>query len=1026
MKKHRILLSLASLLCFTFSLNAQDKSLDDKDFYADIASKSVSNQLDRPMENILPVDNPNYPLLDWNGSSLYYYDKVHKISTQKEIESELMALRKKYAPFINDIAPKMKEKRTSFRVKRMQFRYETEEDLKNFQDIVEGKGSWKEIDMPYYHGPQGVSTAWYRQEISIPNEIMSMPSIYLHFNGSDYYTDAYINGHHVGYHEGMLDEFEFNIKPYLKSGKNVLLIRVKNDYSMLGGEGTPRRWGNKLSASNSPGWDDPMSGWGCCPTGYGVYQDVYIEGRSIPFISDIFCRPLINDNAVELWTEVDLTNGELADSFIIKYSLYGQNFSETVVENCVERIDVEGGRILKKIKIDIPESKMRLWSPDTPWLYQMQVSLYDKSGHKLLDNTKRQFGMREFLIDKNSTPKGRMYLNGKEIRLRGTNTMGFLQLDVMRHDWEQLEKDLLLAKLTNMNFIRTTQRIVQKEAYEMADRVGMMMQADMPLFAYINQKQYAEILKQSSGIERVLRNHPSVILMSYLNEPMAEVKPHAISRYAYERLFEALDIVVHNENPDRAVKYIDGDYQPPSNGFPDNHCYNIWYDEHGTTLDSLDRGGWMPISKGWMYGCGEFGAEGLDSEDLMNRRYPALWKAKKTDGTWTPENLHGKSAGAQTWGRHWNWFETQSTMKDWVNESRKHQEWGVNKVARAFRRMPRMNTFAVHLFIDAWPNGWIKAIMDCERTAKPAWYAYRDALTPLSVQIVQERTQFYSGDKFYFPVWICNDTHNQPDSELRYVMELDGKCIDSGRIKANVPNVTEGTKYQGVIPVSFPDVDKKTDVRIRIALYDKNSGKIVHEDVANLEVYPNTVSTDYPDVYMLGSSNDANAVVNYFGMNKVLDLNGLSDNGIVMVSDSTISRKNFERVINIAEKGGTVVFFNSSLSRNLSDLLNIKSGFTKDDSWIVFRNKDLKCFNGSSSTDLKYNYSSVLNRPERHYFRAFDNKGAYIPVLTHKHKIVVGTKTIGNGTIVVCGLKIEGKIDTTPLISRILSFLISM
>lgn len=1023
MKRHKIILSLAGLLCFTYTLKAQDSNQDDKDFYADIASKSVSTQVDRPMEDIVPIDYPKYPLLDWNGSNLYYYDRVHKISTQKEIDSELKVLREKYAPFIKDIAPKMDEKRSCFRIEKMQFRYETDEDLKDFQRLVEGKGLWKDIDMPYYHGPQGISTAWYRQEVTIPSEIMLMPSVYLHFNGSDYYTDAYVNGHHVGYHEGMLDEFEFDIKPYLKSGKNIILIRVRNDYSMLGGEGIPRRWGNKLSASNCPGWDDPMSGWSCCPTGYGVYQDVYLEGRSVPFISDIFCRPLIDENAVELWTEVDLNNGELADSFLLKYSLYGQNFTETVVENSVENINVEGGRILKKIRIDIPESKMRLWSPNTPWLYQMQVSLYDKSGKTLLDNVKRQFGMREFVIDENSTPKGRMYLNGKEIRLRGTNTMGFLQLDVMRHDWEQLEKDLLLVKLTNMNFIRTTQRIVQKEVYEMADRVGMMMQADMPLFAYINQKQYVEIIKQSSGIERVLRNHPSVILMSYLNEPMAEVKPHAISRYAYEKLFDALDIVVHNENPDRAVKYIDGDYQPPSNGFPDNHCYNIWYDEHGTTLDNLERGGWMSISKGWMYGCGEFGAEGLDSEDLMNRRYPILWKAKNADGTWTPENLQGKFAGAQTWGKHWDWFETQSTMKDWVNESRKHQEWGVSKVTRAFRRMPRMNTFAVHLFIDAWPNGWIKAIMDCERNAKPAWYAYKDALTPLSVQIVQERTQFYSGDKFYFPVWICNDTYNQPDLELRYVMELNGKCINSGCVKASIPNVTEGARYQGVIPVSFPNVNKKSDVMIRLALYDNNRDKIMHEDVANIEVYPKIDCGNCFDVYMLGSSSDANSVFNFYRMNRVLDIGELSDNGIVMVSDSTICKKDFDRIINVAENGGTVVFFKSSLSKNISDLLNLKSDFIEDDSWIVFRNKDLVCFKGSSSTDLKYNYSSVSDRPERHYFKAFDKIESYIPILTHNNKIVIGKCNKGKGQIIICGLKVEGKIDTTPLLAKvILSF----
>lgn len=1028
MKRYRndfIKLSIVAFIGCSAPLNAQDNNQDDKDFYADIASKNISLQEDRPMDSILPVRPTPFPLLEWNGSSSYYYDSVHKISAQDEIETELDKLRKKYAPFMKDMAPKMKEKRVSFRIERMQFRYETEEDLKDFQGLVDGKGDWKSIEMPYYHGPQGISTAWYRQEIVVPSEVMKMPSVYLHFNGSDYYTDAYINGHHVGYHEGMLDEFEFDIKPYLKPDKNVLLIRVRNDYSMLGGEGIPRRWGNKLSASNCPGWDDPETGWSCCPTGYGVYQDVFVEGRSTPYIYDIFCRPLIGEKAVELWTEVDLTNGELADSFILKCSLYGQNFSETVVENFIDTIAVEGGRVLKKIKIDIPDSKLRLWSPETPWLYQMQVSLYDKKGKVFLDNMKRQFGMREFVIDKNSYPKGRMYLNGKEVRLRGTNTMGFLQLDVMRHDWERLEKDLLLVRLTNMNFIRTTQRIVQKEVYEMADKVGMMMQADMPLFAYINQKQYPEIIKQSSGIERVLRNHPSVIMMSYLNEPMAEVKPHAISRYAYERLFEALDITVHNENPDRAVKYIDGDYQPPSNGFPDNHCYNIWYDEHGVPLDVLERGGWMSISKGWMYGCGEFGAEGLDPEDLMNRRYPESWKAKRTDGTWTPENLHGKLSGSQTWGKHWDWFETQSTMKDWVIESWKHQKWGVEKVSRAFRRMPRMNSFAIHLFIDAWPNGWTKAIMDCERTAKSAWYAYRDALTPLSVQIVRERTVFYAGDSFKFPVWICNDTHEVPDAELRYVMELDGKCINSGRVKALVPDVTEGAKYQGVIPVAFPEVNKKSTVKLRIALYDDSAKKVIHEDIADFDLYPKEEVRNLPETYMLGSSDDANSVADYFRLNKVLNIEGLADNGIVMISDSTLSRRNFDIVMNHVLSGATAIFFKSSLGDNVAGLLKLDSGFTEDDSWIVFRNKNLKCFEGSSSTDLKYNYSSVLQCPERHYFKSFEKTEPYIPVLTHNDRNVVSVKRSGKGKIVICGLKLDGKIDTTPLISRIVLSLLN-
>lgn len=120
-RNRRITLSLATLLCFAYPSNAQDNNQDDKDFYANIASKSISTQLGRPMEIIPPVDYPLYPLLEWSGNSSYYYERTHKLSTQKEIETELKSLRKKYAPFIKDIAPKMKEKRASFKKRKIFF-----------------------------------------------------------------------------------------------------------------------------------------------------------------------------------------------------------------------------------------------------------------------------------------------------------------------------------------------------------------------------------------------------------------------------------------------------------------------------------------------------------------------------------------------------------------------------------------------------------------------------------------------------------------------------------------------------------------------------------------------------------------------------------------------------------------------------------------------------------------------------------------------------------------------------------------
>jgi hypothetical protein len=46
-----------------------------------------------------------------------------------------------------------------------------------------------------------------------------------------------------------------------------------------------------------------------------------------------------------------------------------------------------------------------------------------------------------------------------------------------------------------------------------------------------------------------------------------------------------------------------------------------------------------------------------------------------------------------------------------------------------------MVSFAIHLFIDAWPAGWMKTIMDFRRQPKPAYFAYRDALAPLAAQL---------------------------------------------------------------------------------------------------------------------------------------------------------------------------------------------------------------------------------------------------------------------------------------------------
>jgi hypothetical protein len=55
---------------------------------------------------------------------------------------------------------------------------------------------------------------------------------------------------------------------------------------------------------------------------------------------------------------------------------------------------------------------------------------------------------------------------------------------------------------------------------------------------------------------------------------------------------------------------------------PTNHCYPGWYNGHGVDLGKLAQGYWQCVKPGWVYGCGEFGSEGLDPVNTMRRYYP--------------------------------------------------------------------------------------------------------------------------------------------------------------------------------------------------------------------------------------------------------------------------------------------------------------------------------------------------------------------------------------------------------------------
>lgn len=834
------------------------------DHFGAIASKEIgSTRAPLVFPKPQPKNGVTFPLLKSNTAPTAVYKKP---DTREELDAQIEVLRIKYEPFFQKLAPAPAATRECITLTDFDLREATTEDLTDFSRVLKGEGDWEHITVPYYFGPTGYTVHYYRTTFSL-DKIPSSKAVFLCFDGVDYIAEVFLNGSFIGNHEGFFGAFEFDATPHIHEGENTLVVTVRNDFVYGGNQGPTadpvRLEGDKLYAATGFGYDDSEVGWHHCPPGAGICQGVRVEVRERAFISDLYVRPLLDTQEYEIWCEVYNSDYHPIKDVKLSYSVYGRNFETTILENytyepitfsndangdLVKFSDLNDPERMKSamklqfykganlIKLRLPMSEVRTWELDTPYLYEAQVSLY--TGDMLLDTQVSAFGMRSFTQDNDSTPRGMFYLNGKSIRLRGANTMGYEQQDVLRGDFDALLYDMLMAKACNMNFLRLTQRPVQKEIYELCDCIGLMLQTDLPLFSVMRRTKFAEGVRQSEEMERLIRPYASSVLISYMNEPMANGnnRPHRhFVRHEMEAFFNACDTAVLLLNPDRVIKHIDGDYDPPGQNLPDNHCYCTWYNGHGIDVGKLHRGYWLGVKEGWYYGCGEFGAEGLDPVSLMKERYPAEWlpHTPEEEKTWDP----GMIKDAQSGNMHYFYYDTQDNLEDWVKESHKHQVFGTKVQTEAFRRDPNMVTFAIHLFIDAWPSGWMKTIVDCERNPKPAFFAYQDALTPLAINIRNDRKTYFAGEESSIELFICNDTQIQADGHqiICELLSKDGSVVYNGTFPANFKE--NSSFMQGDISFKAPDVSARTAYTLRAILTDAK-GEVIHYYDEEIEVFP--------------------------------------------------------------------------------------------------------------------------------------------------------------------------------------------
>lgn len=1002
-----------------------------QDFFADIAM--TQHPISTTDKEIMPRPLPEKRAEI--GGKGFPYDKAGfttDLSLEerlKEFRSELAKLKEQYAPFLENHLPKVVSADVTI-LDNFSFRYAAKGEI--FTQIENSSLEWEEVTIPDYRGPAGAEGKWrayYKTQFSLPvkNE---KERVVLQFQCVDYKAFIYVNGNFVGQHEGFFAPFSFDVTDYV-TDNNTLIIEVHNDIPTKGDDGSDFD-GDKIYAATGPGWDDPVTGWHHCPPGAGVFGKVSVEVRPEIYIDDIFARPDIDEGFIELRLGVMNYTDALPEDYQFCAEIGPKNFIAEAGEETFtyEAKMVQIGRGKNEYRYRIPMKNFRLWTMETPYLYGLTARIL-KDGEEVTCNF-RHFGMRKFVSDESIEPKGKFFFNNKPFVLRGANEMGHLQQCVMNGDFEQLIEDILIAKLCNMNYYRLTQRPVQEEIYDYMDMLGMMNQSDLPLFSFLRRNQAMEAVKQAGEMEHLLRSHPSAVMVTFINEPVSlrrtedagskfskryDKKGHRhLFRDELEAFFAAARKMIYIENPDRVIKNVEGDYDPPTGeGMPDFHTYTMWYSNHPIPIGRLAKGVIPPVKEGWMIGCGEYGAEGLEYPDFMKSHYPKEWLETDEDGNWYPTKI----VRAQTNAMHGDWFAEQTTIEDWVVASQKHQALATKMMTDAFRRRADfIEHTAIHLLIDAWPAGWMKTLVDCDRTPKLAYFAYQDSLCPVRLNPYTSRTNVHSSQKVPVQMWLLNDSQEDVSGQAVATLSLDGKAIS--HFKLDGETKAAYSECIGILEFTVPDVSEKSRLTLDTAWLD-SQGSVVNTEQLVFTAWPTAeqlaeeaglVSTSKKDgaaVYAMDEY--AKEAAETLGLSPVQDVSQAEK---LLLSEAEGKEAEIEEALNA---GKTVLWIQKDLQRGTYQIggsqITIKKGKN-----VFFaattgeaQDYDLHMLHNEKEDMFDFAARNVIvceDGEELAYIYGPDGgNGKKAPKI---HRPVVKKLTIGPGTLYISTLATEGKL----------------
>ncbi len=353
----------------------------------------------------------------------------------------------------------------------------------------------------------------YQRTFDVP-EAWAGKHILLHFGAVDWLAEVWLNDVKIGAHKGGFTSFSFDITPYIRQGgSQKLSLRVwdptTDGYQPVG----------KQNSNPNSIWYTPVT---------GIWQTVWLESVSEQHVTAIRTTSDIDNNLLSVAVQTEYTRG------VVEVSLLDGN-KEIATQKAAAGQSIN-------FHLDTP----KLWSPDTPHLYDLKIRLLENG--QVTDELTSYAAMRKISTRRDAHGIMRIQLNNKDLFQFGPLDQGYWPDGLYTAPCDEaLKYDIELAKRLGFNMIRKHMKVEPARWYSWCDRLGMLVWQDMPSGDKSTQwqaHQYfdgteihrsatseANFRQEWKDIMDALQPYPSIVVWTPFNEAWGQFKSTEIAAW---------------------------------------------------------------------------------------------------------------------------------------------------------------------------------------------------------------------------------------------------------------------------------------------------------------------------------------------------------------------------------------------------------------------------------------------------------------------------------------------------------------